>query len=190
MSSKASFTRRKALFSCLPRELREGLIGVGRRARNIFGHVNFQDVFDDNLPLLEQLASNGATAAIIGELLAAAGVTRKDGSPLPEGTVSSALSRARERAGRCAVTLQPAGPCMHLQSPATPCKDPLNGGETASFSGLPQRAPVQRPPVPMTGPSSVRTEPNGPASFGLPASTRRTAALLADIRSENDEDRN
>lgn len=187
MTSEASTAHRKALFNHLPRELRDELITLGRRAKNMFGRIRFQAVFDQNLQLLEQLAANGATAADIGELLAAAGVMRKDGTALPEGTVSSALSRARERAGRAAAPFQPAGSGMPLQSPAPACKALQGGEEIRSFGGLSRRPPIQHPPAPMPGPSSVRTSPSGPAGFDLPAHTRRTAALLDQIRSENDE---
>ncbi|MBB4366642.1 hypothetical protein GGD65_007715 [Bradyrhizobium sp. CIR18] len=185
MSSEASAAHRKALFNRLPRELRDELITLGRRARNLFGRIRFQAVFDQNLQLLEQLAASGATAADIGELLAAAGVTRKDGTALPEGTVSSALSRSRERTGR--ITAIPAGPCMPLLSPAPACNALQSGEETRSLGGLPRRPSVQHAPAPVPGLSSVRTEPNGPAGFVLPAHARRTAALLDQIRSENDE---
>ncbi len=174
------------MFNRLPPELREELITLGRRAKNMFGRIRFQDVFDQNLQLFERLAANGATAADIGEVLAAAGVTRKDGMVLPEGTVTSALSRARERAGRRTTTS--AGPCMPLPSPAPACNALQSGEETRSSGGLPRRPPVQHPPAPMPGLSSVRTSPNGPAGFVLPAHARRTAALLHKIRSENDED--
>ncbi|MBP1095986.1 hypothetical protein ABIE85_005262 [Bradyrhizobium diazoefficiens] len=187
MSSEASTAPRKALFNRLPREFRDELITIGRRAKTMFGRIRFQDVFDENLSLFERLAANGATAADIGEVLAAAGVARRDGSVLPEGTVTSALSRARERAGRRATNLRPAGPCMTLPIPAPACNAP-HEQENASVGGLPRRPSRQQPPAPMPGSSSVRVSPGGPAGFDLPAHTRRTAALLDQIRSENDED--
>jgi hypothetical protein len=187
MSGEASTAHRKALFGRLPRELRDELITLGRRAKNMFGRIRFQAVFDENLHLLEQLPANGATAADIGELLAAVGIKRKDDTPLPEGTVSSALSRARERAGRSIVATRPAGQCMPLQRPAPACNDLQDSEETGTFDGPRHPPPVQQPPATMPGPSSVRTSPNGPAGFVLPAHARRTAALLEDIRSENDE---
>ncbi|HEV2153960.1 hypothetical protein [Bradyrhizobium sp.] len=121
MSKEASTAHRKALFNRLPWELRDELITLGRRAKNIFGRIRFQDIFDQNLHLFERLAANGATAVDIGEVLAAAGVTRRDGTILPDGTLTSALSRARERAGRrTATSAGPACPCRALHRPAMP----------------------------------------------------------------------
>ena len=49
MSKEASTAHRKALFNRLPPELRDELITLGRRAKNMFGRIRFQDVFDQNL---------------------------------------------------------------------------------------------------------------------------------------------
>lgn len=187
MSRDASKRHQRTLFNQLPRELRDELISLGRRAKNMFGRVNFQSVFDKNLQLFDRLADNGATALDIGELLAAAGIKRKDGTALPEGTVSAGLSRARERAGCRAIPRQPADRCTLMQGPASACNALHDAQESGSSGGLPQRPPVQHPPAQPPGLSSVRIEPNGPTGFVLPAHARRAAALLDQIRSENDE---
>jgi hypothetical protein len=190
VSNRASPASIHALFNRLPRHLRDELITVGRRSRNLFGRIRIQKIFDENLLLFEKLIANGATASELCKLLAGAGITRTDGAPLPEGTVTSALSRARERVDRDGAVLQPALPCAPLQGPAPPCNDLQStaGSAETLANGLLQRRALQSPPALTPGDSSVRPVPNGPAGFDLPAHARRAAALLAEIRSENDED--
>jgi hypothetical protein len=69
----------------LPGPERDALIGIGRRGRGLFGRARFQRIFDDNLTMFEHLAAQGATAAIIGQLLAAVGLVRDDGTAVPVG---------------------------------------------------------------------------------------------------------
>src|SRR4051812_49033267 len=83
----------------LPQDRRNEMIMIGREARCRFGYA-FQEVFDHHLALFDYLAARGATAVMIGRMLSEVGIAREDGTPLPPGTVSSALSRARERAGQ------------------------------------------------------------------------------------------
>jgi hypothetical protein len=82
----------------LPTELRELFIGLGRSARGVFGQRDTQSVFDENIDLIERLYQTGATHPIVAEILTDVGVTSSDGGPLPAGTVSSAVSRSRQRA--------------------------------------------------------------------------------------------
>jgi hypothetical protein len=82
----------------LPTEQRDVLIGVGRGARGLFGTAATQRIFDENLELFERLYRAGASHSIVSQILHDIGVRRDDGSPLPVGTVSSAVSRARLRA--------------------------------------------------------------------------------------------
>ncbi|UQR64594.1 hypothetical protein LRP30_04630 [Bradyrhizobium sp. C-145] len=102
------------LLDRLPPEPRQRLLQLGSEGRGVFGVACFQSIFEAHFSLFEYLATAGATAVMIGQLLAEAGITREDGTPLPAGTVSSALSRARERAARApAIRQPPAGGRFH-----------------------------------------------------------------------------
>jgi D-serine deaminase-like pyridoxal phosphate-dependent protein len=122
MSSASSFPT-SSVVDRLPPEPRERLLQIGREGRGIFGSARFQSIFEAHLSFFEYLTSAGATAVQIGRLLAAVGVTRDDGTPLPAGTVTSALSRARERASRAArlVRHPGAGAGMDMQVTAATC---------------------------------------------------------------------
>lgn len=177
------------LLDRLPPEPRQRLMQIGSEGRGVFGLTRFQSIFEGHLGLFEYLATAGATAVMIGQLLAEVGIAREDGTPLPPGTVSSALSRARERAARTPVLRQStAGSGMDMQAPAEPCnqlQDTAAPGRTWPLDDT----LVQNAPVPVRATSSFRPSPNGsPGGFGLPAETRRAAARLAEIRSLNDED--
>ena len=192
VSDRAPIHSGKPLLDRLPRPQRDALIGIGRRGRGLFGRA-FQRVFDENLPIFEFLAAQGATAAVIGRLLAEVGIVRADGTALPEGTVTSALSRARERAGRAPALHAPAsdrqgmqpdaGDCRAMQASAGVGIRPPNPGRAQShppFDPQPHRPP--------RGDHLLRPAPTQPtAGFGLPEHTRRAAALLEDLRSEKDE---
>jgi hypothetical protein len=179
------------LLDRLPPEPRQRLLQIGSEGRGVFGVACFQSIFDANFSLFEYLAAAGATAVMIGQLLAEVGIVREDGTPLPPGTVSSAYSRARERALRAPALQSPAPAGMDMQAPALPCKA-LQGH--AALGGSTTQSPLNDPPLqdaprPTRANSSLRPLPNGsPVGFDLPADTRRTAALLEQIRSLNDED--
>jgi hypothetical protein len=190
MSSASSFPT-SSLVDRLPPEPRERLLQIGREGRGIFGSARFQSIFEAHLSFFEYLTSAGATAVQIGRLLAAVGVTRDDGTPLPAGTVTSALSRARERASRAArpVRHPAAGAGMDMQVTAATCMGLQRpaGASAATVQRPPSSFPSQHAPTSERGNSSLRLTPNGPAGFDLPATTRRTAAILEQLRSENDE---
>jgi hypothetical protein len=177
------------LLDRLPPEPRQRLLQIGNEGRGVFGVTRFQTIFEANFSLFEYLVAAGATAVMIGQLLAEVGIIRADGTPLPPGTVSSALSRARERTARTpALRQSAAGSGMDMQVPAKPCnklQDNAAPGGARPLDG----SPLQNAPMPVRLTSSFRPLPNGsPAGFGLPAETRRAAARLAEIRSLNDED--
>ncbi|MGL3106933.1 hypothetical protein [Bradyrhizobium sp. BR 1432] len=177
------------LLDRLSPEPRQRLLQLGSEGRGVFGMACFQTIFEAHFDLFEYLAAAGATAVMIGQLLAEVGIVREDGTPLPPGTVSSALSRARERAARTPAFRQStAGSGMDMQALAEPCnqlQDTAAPVRTRPLDGT----PVQNAPVPVRATSSIRPSPNGsPGGFGLPAETRRAAARLAEIRSLNDED--
>lgn len=180
------------LLDRLPPEPRQRLLQLGSEGRGVFGVACFQSIFETHFSLFEYLATAGATAVMIGQLLAEVGIARPDGTPLPAGTVSSALSRARERAARApAMRRCPAETGMDMQVAAEACN--ATQANAALGAGLIQsllnRPPLQDAPTPPRANSSLRPMPNGPpAGFDLPADTRRSAALLAQIRSSNDED--
>lgn len=190
--SKATFPPARRLLDRLPSEPRQRLLLIGSEGRGVFGVARFQSIFEAHVSLFEYLAAAGATAVMIGQLLAEVGITRKDGTPLPPGTVSSALSRARERAARASAMPQsPTGTGTDMPVAAAPCNalqaNAAVGGATIPMSL--NTLPVQDVPVSPRATSSLRPSPNGsPAGLGLPADTRRAAALLAHLRSSNDED--
>ena len=182
----------KALIDRLSQDKRNELIAIGQAALRRFGYA-YQHVFDAHLQLFEFLAHEGATATMIGKMLSEVGIVRNDGTALPPGTVSSAMSRARER--RTAQHSKDPGP-----APARPDVDM----QVAAEGGNTLRAPADRctttgaiaaglepsAPVPSRSPpelSRIRTSPNPSAHAQLPTATRRAAALLEQLRSDHDE---
>jgi hypothetical protein len=105
------------LLARLPAPAQARLREIGQGARDLFGELrDIQEVFDAQVAFLDALATGGATHAMLGRLMAEVGIDRPDGTPLPVGTISSALCRARERAaGRPAA---PPASGMILQGPA------------------------------------------------------------------------
>lgn len=87
------------LLATLPEPTQARLRQIGAAHRTEFGTCRrYQAAFDQHLAFFEALIARGADHRIIGLLLAEVGIARADGSALPLGTVSAALSRARERA--------------------------------------------------------------------------------------------
>ncbi|TYL81650.1 hypothetical protein [Bradyrhizobium cytisi] len=180
------------LLDRLPPEPRQRLLQIGSEGRGVFGVTRFQSIFEANFSLFDYLAAAGATAVMIGSLLAEVGIVREDGTPLPPGTVTSALSRARERAARAPAMRQiPAVPGRDLQAAAEPCRTPQ---ASAALGEATVQSPLNRPPLQdartlTRANSSLRHPLNGSsAGFDLPTNTRRSAALLGQLRSEDDED--
>jgi hypothetical protein len=181
----------KALIDRLPQDKRNELISIGREAMQRFGFA-YQQVFDANLQIFEYLATRGATATMIGKMLAEAGIVREDGTALPPGTVSSAMSRARERtAQRPDVLLQaPASAGTNMQVPAS-AGNGLHGhaghcmAARASAVGTEPSAPVPSGLPPQL--PAIRPSPNPSAATRLPTATRRAAALLEQLRSDQDD---
>ncbi|WMT76534.1 hypothetical protein [Bradyrhizobium sp. Ash2021] len=182
----------KALIDRLPPDRRNELIMIGREALGRFGYA-FQEVFDGHLALFDYLAARGATAVMVGRMLAEVGIAREDGTPLPAGTVSSALSRARERAvpHPDAPLHAPARPGMHMQVPAKAGNALQHPGdqrsEVRSPAALPGRS-ASPPPAASPHFPEIRLSPNSPAATQVPAVTRRSAALLEKLRSKQDDD--
>lgn len=87
------------MFAALDERTKARLHQIGAEHRTEFGTSRrIQTTFDRHVDYFDELIARGADHQIIGELLAVVGITRRDGSPLPLGTISGALSRARERA--------------------------------------------------------------------------------------------
>ncbi|MGY4466991.1 hypothetical protein ACVWWK_002673 [Bradyrhizobium sp. LB9.1b] len=175
----------------LPSDRRNEMIMIGREARGRFAYA-FQEVFDDHLALFDYLAARGATAVMIGRMLSEVGIAREDGTPLPAGTVSSALSRARERAAARpdAPLHAPAVSRIDMQvharagSPLHERADRDTGGSTRESAAVPN---APRPLASIQFPE-IRPSPNSPAAMRVPAETSRAAALLAQLRSKQDDD--
>jgi hypothetical protein len=189
MSARSPSPIQKGLLDRLPRERRDELILIGRKGLGLFGCGHFQRVFEEHLEAFEYLAAQGATATMIGELLAAVGIAREDGTALPAGTVSSALSRARrDRALRA--SHPPAVACMLLQAPAGPGNALQhrvgNPGAAGQARAGPALSASSAPGLTRSLPR-IRPSPNASAGTGLPTATRRAAALLEQLRSKNDE---
>jgi hypothetical protein len=182
----------KKLVDRLSQDKRNELIAIGREALRRFGYA-YQHVFDAHLQLFEFLAHEGATATMIGQMLSEVGIVREDGTALPPGTVSSAMSRARERhAAQQSQALRPApaSPCADMQVAAdggNAVHAPADRGTTtgAITAGVAPSAPVpSRSPA---QPSQIRPSPKPSADTQLPTATRRAAALLEQLRSDHDE---
>lgn len=180
------------LIDRLPHDRRNELIMIGREALCRFAYA-YQQVFDEHLGLFDYLAARGATAVVIAKMLAEVGIAREDGSPLPAGTVSSALSRARERAAlRPATPLHsPAVPCMDMQAPAR-TSSALHRPADAETSGSLRQTPAfptkLRPSTTTQQFPEIRPSPNSPPTTTVPAETSRAAALLEQLRSKKDDD--
>ncbi|MBB4366771.1 hypothetical protein GGD65_007845 [Bradyrhizobium sp. CIR18] len=163
----------KPLIDRLPQDRRNELITIGREALCRFGYA-YQQVFDDHLALFDYLAARGATAVMIGRMLAEVGIAREDGSPLPPGTVSSALSRARERAApRLDAPLHaPAAFGRDMQVPTRPGNALQYPADRRSEAGFPSsfqgRSASPQPASPHF--PEIRPSPNSPATTQVPAS--------------------
>jgi len=188
------------LLACLPQPLQARLRSIARDHCTAFGTPRaFQTIFDENVEVFDHLCSHfGASHALLGLLLAEAGVRRADGSPIPLGTVSAALCRARERASarldpgviarRQASAAEadellhaPAGSAERLQAPA--------GDDEALHPPAHDRISLQAPRETRRRPPPDVFRPVAPAPAGLSgeesqAATRRAASVLAKLRRE------
>lgn len=111
------------LLARLPAPMQAQLREIGSAARDLFGELrDIQEIIDAHVAFLDALAGAGATHAMLVRLLAEVGIARPDGTPLPIGTLSGGLSRARRRSPRrrCPFRQRPADPCSPLQHPAGP----------------------------------------------------------------------
>ncbi|WP_128946130.1 hypothetical protein [Bradyrhizobium zhanjiangense] len=179
------------LIDRLPPDRRNELIMIGREALCRFGYA-YQEVFDDHLDLFDYLAARGATAVMIGRMLSEVGIAREDGTPLPAGTVSSALSRARERAvARPGVPLHtPAMSGRDMQVPARAGTDRHGLADWDTGGGPSETAAFPKPSRSLAAAQfhEIRRSPNSPAATRVPAETSRAAALLAQLRSKQDDE--
>jgi len=180
----------KTLIDRLPQDRRNEMIAIGREAQCRFGYA-YQDLFDTHLPLFQFLADMGATATMIGMMLREVGIAREDGTALPQGTVSSAMSRARERhAARQSKDFRPpaAPPGTDMQVAAVGGKavhEPADRGTTtgAIITGMAPPAPA-----PSHSPGQLsQIRPSPKPSAQLPTATRRAAARLQQLRSAPNE---
>ena len=189
------------LLACLPQPLQARLRNIARDHCTAFGTPRaYQTIFDENVEVFDHLCSHyGASHALLGLLLAEAGVRRADGTPIPLGTISAALCRARERAtaarlgagvaanhqafaaGADQLLHAPAGGNEHLQAPA--------GGDGVLHLPGQDRVSLQGPPEARRRPPPDVFRPVAPPPAGLSgeesqAATRRAASVLAKLRRE------
>jgi hypothetical protein len=188
MSAETPPPAGKPLIDRLPQHKQDELIAIGREALRRFGYA-YQQVFDEHLQIFTFLAAQGATATMIGKMLAEVGIVRKDGSALPAGTVSSALSRARERAVQyqCESLRVPAQTGMNMQVTAGTGTSHADHRNHTPTSGAAPKFSATQMPVPLQPFPEIRPSPNAPVGMQLPATTRRAAALLEQLRSQEDD---
>jgi hypothetical protein len=137
-----------SLLATLPRETQARLHAIGAGHRTEFGTSRrVQSAFDQHIGFLDTLIARGASHAVIAGLLADVGVARADGTALPIGTVSGALSRARERARATGADVSDQPASRPLQVPAGSRKPPQD------HAGA--RRTVKAP----TAPASIRPRP-------------------------------
>ena len=113
----------------LPPHLAADLATIAATSKTALGDPRpVQWVVDRHLPRFEALIAAGVDHAHLSALLAEVGITDHLGRPLPIGTLSSAIHRARLKAAAVAGRSMPeaAEPCMVLQRPAHSCT-PLQG---------------------------------------------------------------
>lgn len=92
--------RSAPLLERLPTPLQGSVRELGASCRDLLGRPKAaQDIVSRHAELLQTLKAGGLTNAELATLLAEVGVVREDGSPVPEGTISSALCRDRQRGG-------------------------------------------------------------------------------------------
>jgi hypothetical protein len=105
-------------------------------------------------------------------MLSEVGIARADGTALPPGTVSSALSRARERATSHPDAHTPAVSGMHMQVAAragNALQDPADRRSEIEFpAALPGRS-ASPPPAASPHFPEIRQSPNSPAAIQVPA---------------------
>ena len=166
------------LLGQLPQPYREELGALGKAARTLLGKPRkFQDVVDQHLDFFERLLSGGLSYAEIALLLHEVGVARPDGRPLPESTLSSAVSRSRpHRAAASRGDLQgAAGPRREmLEHAATrrPMPNPAESGGDRHDAAAP-RNPLQEPAAhggPVQGLGSGLGDTNQPRDGPTPRS--------------------
>ena len=191
MSAKSHPHAGKALIDRLPQDRRDDLIQIGREALQRFSYA-YQQVFDEHLHIFEFLAAQGATATMIGKILAEVGRVREDDTALPAGTVSSALSRARERATRRPDVPRhgPAQAGMDMPAPASPGNALHHHADQRKSTHASSSGPQPSTPMPPGWPHplpAIRPSPNPSAGTQLPAATSRAAALLEQLRSDQDD---
>lgn len=154
-----------ALLRDLPEALRARLHTIGQGHRTMFGNRRpLQASFDEHIDLFEHLIARGASHAIVSRLLAAVGIAGSRGAPLPIGTVSGALSRARERAAaaRAATPAKsatvPSASRIALQEPTGSrgdAQDPAAPSKTAERTATARRAMQEHDGPPAAAPKPV-----------------------------------
>lgn len=194
--------KRIPLLGRLPEPVQARFRQIGGNARNLLGDLReFQDICATEVSFFDGLVAGGITHALLGELLAEVGIGQPDGTALPLGSISSALSRARKRAGAVGFATpasgtllqSPAAPGLTLQRPAEPgCVLPLPA-EPGAPLGKPERRrgkrtlPAASGRRPLTPPESGVT-PRNPAS--TPSATAAETDSIASLANDPTAARN
>lgn len=153
-----------SLLAALPKDTQASLQEIGAGHRTEFGTCRrLQATFDRHISLLDELIGRGADHQTPGLLLGAVGICRPDGTPLPLGTISGALSRARKRAGTTRATAKPP------RQPSPPPQAPAGSRGTPQGRAGPRRGV----PVPAAA-SGVPPHPKGRGAQAQPF-VRKTA---------------
>jgi hypothetical protein len=187
------------LLDRLPPSLQSRFREIGAAARGPLGDLrDFQGICNAEIGFFDRLVAGGLKQDALARLLAEVGIARPDGGPLPPGTLSSALSRARRLAAAAATSSSGSGSI--LQSPAvsgTTLQDPAPSGsalpppaETAAPPSIPKRRSVRRrPTAEVAWPAvsavrgrrpSLRGRPQADAAETEASEARALAALARD----------
>jgi len=184
------------LANLLPAHLQERLRALQRDSLDLFGHPrDYQHAFDRHIDFFEELIAGGINHGRLGRLLDEVGIRRQDGKPLTRGTISSALSRARERATAAPVrnsiaatvpdVLQPAAASGEALPRAAALCSPQQEPSTDRRT-LPRAPRIHRrlPDEDADAPAEDEAEPHEMLSANDPTVVRnlRTASLLNKLR--------
>jgi hypothetical protein len=179
LPAEASFLDR------LPPALVTDLRQITNRRETPFRGLSLQDVITEFLPLLDQLGHLGATGAELAIVLAELGLRAPDGAPYARGTISKAMSRARQAsasgklrqsAATCGRMWHAAASSGNLRQDAAP---PGASRPDAALSGA-ERRDAASGSIPRLHP-----QPESSANAMRP-SAARSADLLRSLRAEDD----
>lgn len=174
---EAGAARTAPLLATLAQQTQARLRAIGAGHQTEFGtNRRLQATFDAHVGFFDALIARGASHQVIGQLLAEVGIAGADGAALPLGTVSGALSRARERARAAGATAPDRPTSPPLQASAAPRRPPQGP------AGPRRSIPAPAEPAPAPGPTRKHA-PWQPRFLNAttqtpPPRTRRTSSTV------------